>query len=45
MKKFLLLLPIISIVLGLAACSTVQGAGKDIEDTGEWVQDKAEDAE
>lgn len=30
--------------LGLAACNTVEGAGQDIENTGEAVQDTANDA-
>ena len=45
MKKLLSLLPIIGFALGLAACSTVEGAGQDIEDTGEWVEDKADESE
>jgi len=30
---------------GLSACNTTKGFGEDVEDTGEWIQDKAEDAE
>ena len=30
---------------GLHACNTVEGAGKDVENTGEAIQDSAEDAE
>jgi predicted small secreted protein len=30
--------------LGLGACSTAQGFGQDVEDTGEYIEDKAEDA-
>jgi predicted small secreted protein len=30
--------------LALGACSTAGGFGQDVEDTGEYVQDKAEDA-
>lgn len=29
---------------GLAACNTVEGAGKDVEAAGEEIQDAAEDA-
>ena len=29
---------------GLAACNTVEGAGKDVEKAGEEIQDAAEDA-
>ena len=28
----------------LGACSTSEGFGQDVEDTGEYIQDKAEDA-
>lgn len=30
--------------LALGACSTAKGFGQDVEDTGEYVQEKAEDA-
>ncbi len=39
-----LLLLAIAAALALSACNTMQGAGKDIEKTGEVIQDKAEDA-
>ena len=29
----------------LSACNTTKGFGEDVEDSGEWIQDKAEDAE
>lgn len=29
--------------LALSACNTMEGAGEDIEDTGEAIQDEAED--
>ncbi len=29
---------------GLNVCSTAQGLGQDVEDTGEYIEDKAEDA-
>lgn len=45
MKQLLSLLPVIGFALGLAACNTVGGAGEDIEDSGEWIQDQAEDDE
>jgi predicted small secreted protein len=45
MKHWLSLLPIIGLALGLAACNTVKGAGEDVEDSGEWIQDQAEDDE
>ena len=31
-------------VLGLAACNTIEGAGKDIEATGDTIKDEAHDA-
>jgi predicted small secreted protein len=42
MKKLLLLLPIIGLALGMAACSTVKGAGQDLQDSSEWVEEKAD---
>ena len=41
MKSLLAWLSVLA--FGLAACNTVDGAGKDIEDSGEWVQEQAED--
>jgi predicted small secreted protein len=32
---------LVAIVIGLAACNTMAGLGKDIERTGEKIQDKA----
>ena len=32
------------LALGLSACNTIEGAGKDIERGGEKVQDTAQDA-
>ena len=39
-----LLLLVITSAFALSACNTIQGAGKDIEKTGEVIQDTAEDA-
>lgn len=39
-----LLLLAIAAALTLSACNTIQGAGKDIEKSGEVIQDKAQDA-
>lgn len=33
------------LMLGLAGCNTMRGAGEDVEATGEGVQDVAEDTE
>ena len=41
MKKTLLFLVMVLMVLTLSACETMKGFGKDVEDAGEWVQDKA----
>lgn len=41
MKKALLPLVMVLMVLTLSACETMKGFGKDVEDAGEWVQDKA----
>ncbi len=40
MKRILALLLIAS-VLFLSGCETFRGLGKDVENAGEWVQDKA----
>jgi entericidin B len=32
-------------LLGLVACETVQGAGRDLETAGEVIQDEAEDTQ
>lgn len=37
-------LALLGLLAGLAACNTVKGVGKDVEKTGEVVQDVAEDA-
>jgi predicted small secreted protein len=29
------------LLVGLTACETMKGLGKDVEDAGEWVQEKA----
>jgi len=41
MKKFLILLMMGMMIFSLSACETMKGAGKDIEDGGEWIQKKA----
>ena len=41
-KKILLALGITSMTLTAAACNTVRGAGQDVEDAGEAVQDAAD---
>ena len=43
MKGILSLLAIIGFALGITACNTVEGAGEDIEDSGEWIQEQADD--
>ncbi|HEY5673661.1 MAG TPA: hypothetical protein VIR78_08150 [Malonomonas sp.] len=40
MKRFLVLLLIAS-VLFISGCETFHGLGKDVEKTGEWIQEKA----
>jgi entericidin B len=32
-------------LLGLVACETIQGAGRDLETAGEVIQDEAQDAQ
>ncbi len=41
MKKLWLVLVIGLMVFTLSACETMKGLGKDVEDAGEWVQEKA----
>lgn len=41
MKKLWLVLAIGIMVFTLSACETMKGLGKDVEDAGEWVQEKA----
>ena len=38
MKKILYALSIITVGFGLSACNTFEGAGKDIEKGGEYIQ-------
>ena len=38
MKK---ILPLGMMVCTISACETMKGLGKDVEDAGEWVQEKA----
>lgn len=40
--RFSILLSLAIVGLGLSACETVQGAGRDIENAGEVVQDSAD---
>lgn len=41
MKKLLIVLAMSLMVCSLSACETMKGLGKDVEEAGEWVQDKA----
>jgi predicted small secreted protein len=41
-KRFLTLISLAFISLGLSACEAMEGAGRDIEHAGESVQDAAE---
>lgn len=41
MKKLCILLVLATMALGLSACETMKGLGKDVEKGGEWVQEKA----
>ncbi len=41
MKKLLMMLIMGMMVVTLSACETMKGLGKDVEDAGEWVQEKA----
>ncbi|WP_338244946.1 entericidin A/B family lipoprotein [Maricaulis maris] len=39
MKTFIACLTVTLLALGLAGCNTIRGAGQDIEDAGEVIQD------
>ncbi|GAB4189525.1 MAG: hypothetical protein Tsb002_16620 [Wenzhouxiangellaceae bacterium] len=41
--KYLLTLLILLLSLSISACNTIEGAGKDIESTGEAIEDAADD--
>lgn len=42
MKNLVMILALVLLVLSLNACETMKGLGKDVEDAGEWVQEKAQ---
>jgi len=41
MKRILIVLAAVMMIFTLSACETMKGLGKDVEDAGEWVQEKA----
>lgn len=41
-SKSFLMLALVTLCLGMAACETLDGAGRDIENAGESIQDAAE---
>ena len=41
MKKLLIVLIMGVMISTLSACETMKGLGKDVEDGGEWLQEKA----
>jgi predicted small secreted protein len=45
MKKIISILCLVAMSVGLSACNTIKGAGKDVESGGEKVQDAASDAQ
>ena len=45
LKKSAALLAALAMVMGLAACNTVKGAGKDVEKAGEGIQNAADRAQ
>ena len=42
MKRILIVMAIAIFTITLSACQTMKGLGEDVEDAGEWVQEKAE---
>ncbi|MDO5290707.1 MAG: entericidin A/B family lipoprotein [Pseudomonadota bacterium] len=45
LKKIAAMLAAMAMVMGLAACNTVKGVGKDVEKAGEGVQNAADKAQ
>ena len=43
MKRLIVVMMLGMFSMGLTACNTVAGAGKDVQKVGEKVEDKAED--
>ena len=41
MKKLFIILAIGTMVFMLSGCETMKGLGRDVEDAGEWVQEKS----
>jgi predicted small secreted protein len=44
LKRLIYGLAALATVLSLTACNTIQGAGRDIEQTGQYIHDEAMDA-
>jgi len=42
MKKILVILTLGMMICTMSASESMKGLGKDVEDAGEWVQEKAE---
>lgn len=42
MKKFLTIAAATLFAMSVAACNTIRGAGQDVEDAGETIQDAAD---
>ena len=42
LTRFAYLLLSVSVLLGLSACETMEGAGQDVENAGEAIEDAAE---
>ena len=42
MKKILIVVAFAICTVSLTACETMKGLGRDVEDAGEWVQEKAQ---
>lgn len=45
MKKIISIMCLVAMSVGLSACNTIKGVGKDVERGGEKVQDAATDAQ
>jgi len=42
MKRLIVVMMLVMFSMGLAACNTIAGAGKDVQKAGEKIEDKAE---
>jgi predicted small secreted protein len=44
LKRMIFVFAALATVLSLTACNTIQGAGRDLEQGGQYIQDEAKEA-